>query len=295
MRSGIVLVAVLGFVESVPMYGEDAKTIDVRTAAGTAVIASQQWIDATILIIHVQSGSLDVQTKDVEKLKIPSSYLFFVEATADSKPLKFLSKSSLEVGQKVKVAETANNKWLVMKPKPVVKEQPPAKPVLPTKTPAELAAEAEKQIPIPTEDQVRDVLKLDTKAKRTEFDLLTTVEKRHALIIAGSIAGLEGVRSAENYGKLDVLILHFDLFDRTKTNEWLVKRAEKRDVVAFLQNMKIPREKEHQVKVQYALVDYSDLNLVKNIARMVSGSGLGSLPDGYKTYVRQHPVLFGIE
>lgn len=265
----------------------DQEALNYRTAPGTAFVASLTFKPAEIVSVESAAIRFTFRKGEGPTTAKLTNCLIFDEAALSEKPLKPLNRSTLTPSEAVKIA-TRGGQTFIMKPKPApppepVVQQPPAPPPQPV-------------LPLPTLEQVRDVLKLDTTSNQNTFDLLSTKDRHSVLMIAGSIKGLKGVRSADGMRSIGPLLANMELFDRDKARKWMISRAESRRVGDFIDAMQIPEAKHEEVKIMFSTLDMpADTGRAIRLAHIIDQRGMGSLNPGDKEFVNRHRRLFGVE
>lgn len=278
MRSSILCITLLFASIQIEAADKKAKPLNPATAPGAKFVASLDLKEAEVQSVEKRVRILVTGEKQPIFLTGRSCFLIDEWKVSRDSRVTFAENSSLKVGDIIRVVKVGKSTYIV-RSKPIEEEEPEEKPAF---VPAHDT----------TPEEVKDVLLLDTKERRDEFELLDGATRQKLLIVAGNIAGIKNV--VRVYGDVGGfradIALHADLFDKKKLRQWLIARGS--GATGIIEILKIPDEKHDAVKVEYGWLDI-EKHYAMDVARAIANKGISGLNETEKEFVRNNRVLFG--
>jgi hypothetical protein len=261
--------------------GEARKRPNPLKDSGKSFIATLRFADATIK--SIDSARIQYQISGEKKPRGArlADIRQFSEQDVSDKPLPFAREPDLDEDETVRIARSGRFTYIMCSKKE------PAKPHAAVES---TAVSVPGKPHLPTPEEVRDVLKLDSAEKRERFAGLDEQNRRDVLVAAGNIAGLKNVSPVVS---IKALKRHIILFDKQKIREWLIGKADAAGVDGLLDVLKPPKARRDIVKMAYAGLSREDQQAAKEVARKINASGVRSLSDKEQQFVKQNRLIFG--
>lgn len=257
------------------------KRLDPLKAPGKAFIASLRFTNATIKSSDGNRIQYQADGEKKPRSAKRSDVRLFSEQDVSDKPLTFAREPDVDTDETVKIARSGRYTYIMLPARAKEKPQAAVAPDVPAAPGAEH---------IPTPEEVRDVLKLDSAEKRDRFAGLDAGSRRDVLIAAGNIAGIKNVSPLVS---IKALKRHIILFDKQKIREWLIGKADAAGVDGLLETLKPSKARRDIVKMAYAGLSPVDQKLAKDVSRKISTQGQGALSDKEQEFVKRNRLIFG--
>lgn len=259
----------------------DRKPLNVATEPGRAFVASLQFHEAHIEAVEPSRVTcLEAGEKKPRLLRRGTFKVFDEESVSDA-PLQFIDDPHLDVHETVRVAHVGPRVY-VMRPRGSNATQ--------HSVPSTTSEPDERATHIPTLEEVKLVLKLDTEEKQREFEKLDDATRRELLIAAGNIAGVKDVPHKVSIRKLNENI---QFFERRKIRDWLLGLADDAGGDKLVHALKTPRGKWETVKMAFAGLSPDDQKTAKTVAVKLRSRGASGLSRDESQFIARYPLIFG--
>lgn len=263
---------------------EAGKRLNVSRDSGREFVAALKFVDATIDASDARRVRFhnpgDSHPHELKR----SALKVFDEAAVSDKPLELLKDVRLDVGERVRIARAGQIVYVMRRTRTA-----PADGSQQLSVGTETPDSADAATRIPTLEEVRDVLRLDSKEKRERFEQLDEETRRNLLIIAGNIAGLKDVPRMVS---IKLLKRHVELFDKEKIRNWLVGIANAAGVDSLLDTLKTPPARRDTVRMAFAGLTPQDRQRSQEIARKIKTGGLSALAADEREFVKRNRLIF---
>jgi hypothetical protein len=282
----LVCLLILGSVRS-----QVRKRLDPLKAPGKAFVASLRFANATIKSSDTVRIQYQADGEKKPRSAKRSDVRLFSEADVSDKPLTFAREPAVETDETVRIARSGRYTYIMLPAKEKAQPQAAVPPEIPRgASPAASPGAVPGAAHIPTPEEVRDVLKLDSAEKRDRFAGLDDENRRQVLIAAGNIAGVKNVSPLVS---IKALKRHIILFDKQKIREWLIGKADAAGVDGLLETLKPPKARRDIVKMAYAGLSPEDQKTAKDVSRKISAQGQRALSDKEQEFVKRNRLIFG--
>lgn len=261
--------------------GDGRKPPNVTTDSGKTFVASLRFIEAEIAAEETTRVRYKVGDDDKRHYLERGAIRAFDEESVSEEPLRFVDEPEFDPGEKVRIARAGH--WVYVM-------RSGHSTLLGELASTEAADRAGETIHLPTPEEVKYVLKLDSEERQKEFEQLDEETRRELLIAAGNIAGIKDVPPTVS---IKTLNHHIELFEKHKIRDWLVGLADDAGGETLVHNLKTPRPKWEAVKMAFAGLNHADQKTCKTIAAKLKARGATSLKPDEKKFIARNPLIFG--
>jgi hypothetical protein len=198
------------------------------------------------------------------------------------------NRERVKVANEKKKAEAEQNKKAAEGLKADQSERPDEK----AGEPASVAVPPPRLAPAVGIENVKGVMRLDTRSRQNDFDLLTGEEQKALLSIAANVAGLANTPVVERSMR-HLALSH--LLDPEKARKWLAGQGDADGARDFTGLLGIPATDRERIAARFALMNQLEQGEARRLAQSIKQNGLGGLADYEKKRVRSDKELYAIE